>query len=318
VLLLSAILGCVDRAAPASRADEPPRPPITALAFSPDGERLVVGSNAGVRVLSWPELKLESALETRAPHVHHLAFAQDGAKLAVVGGTPAEQGLVELFAWPRLHCLARFVCHTDVLYGAAWHPQLDRLAVGGAGGRLAVLDASTGSVTQECHGHVRDVLAVCWLPEGWMASASADQSLRLWPPAAGEAAHVLSNHTAEATALAVPPSPPEQSPPRTQVQLVSIGRDRTVRLWQPLRRRLVRFVRLRVEPLDVCWTHVPDLVAVACTDGRVRLVDVRRARVHMELPAVEGWAYCVRQHADRSLVVGGERGQLVQLPWPNP
>ncbi len=310
----AAIGGCIDRPALAA---EPALAPITAASIAPDDQTVVVGSNAGVQLLSWPDLQPAGELKTGARHVHDLEFAPDEARLAIVGGSPGEQGVVELFSWPMGTCLGRFAFHSDVLYGAAWHPRLDQLAVGGAGGELAVLDASSGQVLQECRGHVRDVLAVSWLANVCLVSASADQSLRLWNPGAEEAAHALSNHTAAVTGVAVAPAAEQHSEDRL-LEAVSIGRDRTVRLWQPLRRRLVRLVRLSSEPLDVCWTHHPSLVAVACADGCVRLIDVRRAQVAAEPPAIEGWAYCVVQHADRWLFVAGERAQVARLAWPWP
>jgi len=313
VLLWSAILFGHGPALRPLPAKEPPAPPITALAIAPHGTSVVVGSNAGVQVLAWPELESVGNLPSHTPHVHHVEFSPHGTRLAIAGGMPAQQGMLELFSWPARECLARLVCHDDVLYAVAWHPSLDQLAIAGATGRLAVLDVTSGAVVRECQGHVRDVLAACWLPDGSLVSASADASVRVWKEAKEASAISLTNHTAAAVGLARPSDGQQE---RGRLEVVSIGRDRTVRLWQPLRRRLVRFVRLPVEPLAVCWTHVPTVVAVACVDGHVRLIDTQLARVVADLPAIEGWAYCVAQHQDRSLVAAGEGGQVVRLEWP--
>ncbi|MGH7129884.1 MAG: hypothetical protein ACREIV_15040, partial [Planctomycetaceae bacterium] len=74
---------------------------MTALVFSPDGRTLLVGSQAGVEVRSWPELKSLRTLDSELPHVADLAFSPDGTKLAVVGGSAAESGVVEIFHWPQ-------------------------------------------------------------------------------------------------------------------------------------------------------------------------------------------------------------------------
>src|SRR5262245_30852993 len=56
-------------------AAEKVAPPITALAFAPDSKSLLAGSQAGVRQLSWPELKPLGTLKTTLASVHDLAFS---------------------------------------------------------------------------------------------------------------------------------------------------------------------------------------------------------------------------------------------------
>src|SRR5262245_55211599 len=75
-------------------------PPVTAVAFTPDGRSVVVGSQAGLEVRTWPELERVRTLATELAHVHDLAFAPDGKSLAAAGGAPAQSGVVELFRWP--------------------------------------------------------------------------------------------------------------------------------------------------------------------------------------------------------------------------
>src|SRR5262245_22038581 len=91
-------------------------PPITALAFAPDGKSVVVGSQAGVQVLSWPELKKARTLPTKLEHVHDLAFSPDGKILAAVGGAPARLGSIELFDWPGGKLLRRASPSKDLIY----------------------------------------------------------------------------------------------------------------------------------------------------------------------------------------------------------
>ena len=60
------------------RADEatvPPVivPPVTALAFAPDGEVVLVGSQAGLEVRAWPGLETKRKLATSLAHINDLA-----------------------------------------------------------------------------------------------------------------------------------------------------------------------------------------------------------------------------------------------------
>ena len=58
-------------------------PPITAVAFTPDGELVVAVSQAGLHEYSWPELTPKRTLEVSASNLHCLAFSPNGEHLAV-------------------------------------------------------------------------------------------------------------------------------------------------------------------------------------------------------------------------------------------
>src|SRR5262245_18265635 len=141
-----------------------PLPPVTALAFAPDGKSVLVGSQAGVEVRGWPDLKPVRSLPTELAHVHDLAFAPDGKTLAVAGGEPAEKGGVELFRWPEGDLLRRVSPHKDLVYAVAWAADSAALVTAGADQTARRLDARTGETTRVLEGHSRAVLAALFLP----------------------------------------------------------------------------------------------------------------------------------------------------------
>ena len=283
-------------------------PPITALAFTPDEDSVVVASQRGVELRSWPELKVIERLKTGMPHVAHLSFSLFGDKLAVAGGSPAESGRVEIYSWPERRLISVDETHGDVVYDFAWEVD-DSWAAASADQTVSLHWASeTKSPTSRVlEGHSRGVTAVVILADGkHVISAGLDQSLRVWEFSTGRLLRTLDNHTAAVHALAL-------EPPRLgglQV-LASAGADRTVRIWQPTIGRLVRFARLPAEPLDIAWTPDGNSIVAACSDGHVRVIDPLTAEVTADIPAIEGWAYCVAIAPDgRHALVGGEGGQL--------
>src|SRR5688500_13091143 len=109
-------------------------PPVTAIAFAPDTGQVVVGSQLGIEVRSWPDLRVVTRLYADLSHVHALAFSPDGRVLLAAGGSPAESGAVEVLSWPGGDRVRRVADTKDVVYRVAWSPDGSRWATANADG----------------------------------------------------------------------------------------------------------------------------------------------------------------------------------------
>ena len=69
---------------------------INALAFTPDGKKVVVGGNHELTVWDAATGKLTRRIFTRAERAHAMIFLPDG-KLAVAGGRPGQEGDVRIY-----------------------------------------------------------------------------------------------------------------------------------------------------------------------------------------------------------------------------
>jgi WD40 repeat protein len=285
-------------------------PPVTALAMTPDGKSVVSGSQAGVQVLTGPDFKPSRSLKTELSNVHDLAFSPDGKLLAVAGGSPGEKGMVELYRWPEGTLLYRVSPHKDVVHSVAWSSNSTQLASASADTNAVLIDAPTGKTIRVLEGHSRPVLAVEFLPgDEQIVTAGVDETLRLWDAGTGKPVRVLSNHTRPVNGLAVRPAREKSD----VIELASISDDRTVRVWQPTRGRMVRFTRVPSEPRALAWTKDGAKLVVACKDGSVRTIDPDAAEVQATSPAVDGIAYSLAIAGDGAVLVGGRTGQLKRL-----
>ena len=202
--------------APGGRASEPP---VTALAFAPDGRSVLAGSQAGLVVRSWPDLKPVRKLPTTLSHIHDLAFSPRGDVLAAGGGSPAESGAVELFRWPEGTRFYHDEPHDDLVYALAWKDDGSAWASASLD-RTVQVHAPGGETVRALEGHSRGVLGLCYLPDGRsLVSAGIDQSLRVWDAESGRPLRRLENHTGPVPGLALRPSRPDGGPP----MVVSIG-----------------------------------------------------------------------------------------------
>src|SRR5262249_26267610 len=83
---------------------QPPVPPptyphperVTALAFTPDNQKLIVAGNHELLVFEVAGGKLEKRVRTRSRRALAMLFLPDG-KLAVAGGRPFEEGDVRIY-----------------------------------------------------------------------------------------------------------------------------------------------------------------------------------------------------------------------------
>lgn len=285
-------------------------PPVTALAFSPDGESVIAGSQSGIEVLSWPDLRPTGTIPTELQHVNELKFSRGGGRLAASGGAPAQVGTVEVYSWPQAELLWRAWSHDDMIYGIDWSADDSLLATASLDRQCIVFDAGSGEVARTMEGHSRGVTAVALLDE-MLVTASLDQSLRVWDNRTGDVVRTLNNHTQPILDLAARPVVDGAVLP----MVASTGDDRTVRLWQPTIGRLVRFARLPSAALCLDWSGDGSALYVGCRDGVVRQVDPDRVDVTRQWPVFDGWVYSLAVHPNGSaIVVGGGQGELKPIP----
>ena len=283
-------------------------PPITSLAFSHDGKSVVACSQAGLHVYDFPTLNLQRMIEVEARNIHALAFSPDGDQLAVGGGNPATEGIIEIFSWPEGKSLRMLREHRDSVTAVAWR-SASSLVSASLDRRIILWDLRTGSPIQQLEGHSRGVSSLCFLNDkGTLVSTGVDQNIRVWDLASGELIRSLNNHTLPVHDLALRPDASGLP------MIVSAGDDRTVRFWQPTIGRMVKFARLKEAPLNVAWLNNGSSIVAACADGAIRLVDPDSVEVTGEIQALNGWAYSLAVHpTDGSVVVGGPNAQVRRI-----
>lgn len=300
-------------------------PPVIALALSPDGGHVIAGSQAGLRVMTWPKLETSGTLETKLEHVHDLAFSPDGKHLLAAGGSPGDVGIVELFTWPAGELVYRKTLHVDVIYAASWRADGKRFATASADRECRVVNAKDGKTLAKFKGHSRPVTAIAFLPDGeTVVSTGVDETLRVWRAADGQAIRTRHNHTAPVKAMALRPSaeadPADDSgakatggPATGGAMVATASLDRTVRLWQPTFGRMVRFARLPTEPLSLTWSADGAQLIAGGRDGNVYVIDPDTVQFKAIATGLHGWVYTLAVGDDGDLVTGGPDGALKRV-----
>lgn len=286
-------------------------PPITCVRFAPDGRSIVACSQAGISVYAWPELNERTQFQSSILNLHDLAFSPDGDRLAVAGGTPTDEGTVEILSWPDGRTIQKLDGHLDSVMAVCW---IDATTIASAGMDHDVFlwNARTGQRLSKLRGHSRGVTALASLGgHGILVSAGIDQSLRVWESETGRLVRSLAIHVHPVSSLAVRPS--DGGLP----MIASASDDATVRFWQPTIGRMVRFARLPSRPREIQWLADGTMVVACCDDGHAYLVDPDTVDVTDVGAAGSDWAYTIAVHpTDSVAVVGAADGKLTRMKLP--
>jgi WD40 repeat protein len=197
----------------------PVKPEITALAYSPDGGAIALGSYREVRLTG----KSTEVLQGHAEKVRAVAFSRDGKLLAAAGGQPGRFGELKLWDMSTRRELRTIRGHSDCMYAVAFSPDGATVATSSYDKLIKLWDTASGRELRTLKDHIDAVYALAFTPDGKrLLSAAADRTVKIWDPATGERLYTLGEPLDGLNTLAVHP----------KGNLVAAGGlDKTIRIW---------------------------------------------------------------------------------------
>jgi hypothetical protein len=292
---------------------------VTALAFTPDGKRLVAGGHHELTVWEAGTGKLGQRVRTRAERSYAFAFLPDG-KLAVAGGRPGQEGDVRIYdvtAAPQKRerdvafldgvidpkvMVAQLLDSDDSVLCLALSPDGKHLAAGGCDRLARVWDISAGvtnaKLEQTVESHSDWVLGVAFSPDGTkLLTASRDKTAKVWDLTKKEVVASFPEHQAAVYGIVM----------RADGKVaVTVGADKMLRLWNAAAEgKTMRAVGGHGDEIyKIVSQPAAVVLATASADKTIRLwkEDGNPLRT---LIGLNDQAYAVAISPDGSLVAGG-------------
>ncbi len=171
--------------------------PVTALAFSPDGKRLVASGYNELTLWDPESGKLLGRWGQMPQRIYDLEFSPDGKLLAVAGGTPGELGEAKLLDAATGRTVRLLAVTEDVVFAVAFSPDGKRVACGGADRAIRIFETGSGKLLHKMEDHADWVMDLAWSPDGkWLVSASRDKTAKVFEAAKGQAQTTYNGHGA--------------------------------------------------------------------------------------------------------------------------
>jgi WD40 repeat protein len=274
---------------------------VRSAAFSPDGSKLVVGSDDGISRV-WDVQASQFLQEQPGPGgaVQAVALGPDDS-LAVAGN----EGKVRL--WRASDGTQRvLVSGSTAVHAVAFSESGAMLAAGGNEGTVTVWNVPGGGERFALPNLEGTVWAVAFAPDDRVLATGGDDGIVLWDMQVdGHRLPELKDHAAgpvRSVAYA-----------RDGATLAAGGADGTVRVWDVNTRELRHTLPGHANPVrSVAFSPDSTRLAAANDDGTVRMWDMATGELGRRLPGRAGRAWSVAYGTDDVYAAVG-RGQSIRV-----
>ncbi len=238
--------------------------PIRAVAWSGDGN-YIASANETVQVWHPPAFYSAFNITYTGHHapVNAVTWSPDNQYIA----SASDDGTVQIWHALTGKQVNTYRGHREAVKAVAWSPDSQFIASGDAKGEVHIWKPfQVGDAVRVDKGHSAQVNGVAWSAADYgyyIASASADGTVRVWNALAGVTQTVYKGHHGAVRAVAWMPG---------EMQLASAGDDGSVRLWDALGGDEYFVYRQNGQPVvALSWSPNGMMIASGSLDGTMQV-----------------------------------------------
>ena len=285
-------------------ANYPAAVPVTAMAFSPDGNMLLVGGYHELLAWNVSDGSLARRIPNLTQRIFSIGFSPDGSRLAVAGGEPGRSGEVRLVDWASGEVTAVIGRSADVALDLAFRPDTPQLAIAAADSLIRIVDMETSETIRTLASHADWVTAVAWSPDGTrLVSASRDKSAKVFDSETGELLSSYQGHGAAVRGVMVMAD---------GQHTLSTGADNQLHRWEISGGKRVATVALGGEGYHLT-SGGEGFVIVPVADKRLLRIDLSKNAVQQAFTGLSDWALASAWHAPTNRLAAGDYAGRVRV-----
>ena len=282
--------------------------PITAVAFSPDGNAIATSGYHEINLWKFADGTIDRRLTGLAERIYEIAYSKDGKWLATASGDPGQFGSVKLWtAEPGGggKPVRDLLESTDSVFAIAFSPDSKLVAAAGADRAIRVWEVDSGKLVTTIEDHADWILDIAFSPDGHrLASASRDKTCKVFDIVKKESLVTFPGHAAPVQTVRFSPD---------GKLVVSGGDDNLVRFWNPDdEAKQVRQIGGFGGPVfKIEYTPDGKSLAACGSDRVVRIFNPESGAQEKALEGHKDWVYTIAIANDgKSLVSGSWDGEV--------
>ncbi|MBX3063837.1 MAG: WD40 repeat domain-containing protein [Anaerolineae bacterium] len=251
---------------PDARSEAQNKVSATAVAWSPDGTTLAVGTNAGVYLYD-ADLKPRALIPDSGADISALAWHGD---MLAAG---RYDGAIRLFDVHNGRRLLTLRGHIGVVNAISWRSDGSQVATAGDDLSVRIWDAQSGAALQTLQKHRDRVYTVAWQPNGnYLVSGAADNAVFLWDVTTGLVQPTAQRHSYYVYSVAWSPDGSHYA---------SASRDKSVRVWGADGSQTAGYTTHTDRVIEVMWSADSQSLISASWDRTLQVwsLDQREPRL---------------------------------------
>ncbi len=282
--------------------------PVTALAFSPDGNDVAVSGYHEVNLWKTLDGVLDRRLTGDAERIYKIAYSPDGKWMAVASGDPGQFGTARLFtAEPSGggKPVRDLVETTDSVLAVAFSPDSKLVAAAGADRAIRIWEIDSGKQVALVEDHADWILDIAFSPDGKkLASASRDKTAKVFDVAKKESLVTFPGHAQTVYSVAFSPD---------GKQVFSAGEDNLIRVWNvdDEAKQVRQMGGFGGAVFKIALSPDGKALAACSADKSVRIFDPTNGNQKQVLSGHNDWVYAIAFAPDgKSLASGSWDGEV--------